>query len=222
MLDWLDGLAGPQYARAILWTLAALVLLVVVLLAVRLIRGMAAGTYVAGGRSRKTRLSVMDATAVDSHRRLVLVRRDDVEHLLLIGGPTDVVVERDIRLVAARRPVLTGEAAQPRPAQPAAPQPPPAPAQHAPARPQAAQQPAAGRETAPAARPAPPRHAPAVMPAAPRAAPQAVHDPLDDALMNELDFSLDDEPAPGKPPAGPRSLDDEMTKLLGELSVNRR
>ena len=32
MLDWLDGLAGPQYTRAILWTLAALVLLVVVLI----------------------------------------------------------------------------------------------------------------------------------------------------------------------------------------------
>ncbi len=38
----------------------------------------------------------MDAAAVDSRRKLVLIRRDDVEHLLLIGGPTDVVVEQNI------------------------------------------------------------------------------------------------------------------------------
>ena len=54
----------------------------------------------------------MDAAAVDSQRRLVLVRRDDVEHLILIGGPTDVVVERDIRLHGAvRRPAAAGEQA---------------------------------------------------------------------------------------------------------------
>jgi hypothetical protein len=48
-------------------------------------------------------LAVMDATPVDSHRRLLLVRRDDVEHLILIGGPTDVVVEQNIRVAAQRR-----------------------------------------------------------------------------------------------------------------------
>jgi hypothetical protein len=222
MLHWLDGMAGPQYTRAILWTLAALVLLVVVLLVIRLIRGMTAGTYVAGGRSRKTRLSVMDATAVDSHRRLVLVRRDDVEHLLLIGGPTDVVVERDIRLVASRRPVLTGETTQPQHPRPA---PPSAGSTTAPrpsaARPQAANQPTASRETAAAARPTP-RYVPANEPV--RTAPHPVHDPIDDALMNELEFSLDDEPVAGKPAARtPQpSLDDEMTKLLGELSIHKR
>jgi hypothetical protein len=220
MLDWLDGLAGPEYTRAILWTLAALVLLVVVLLVVRLVRSMTFGTYVAGGRSRKTRLSVMDATAVDSHRRLVLVRRDDVEHLLLIGGPTDVVVERDIRLVAARRPVLTGDAApapQPKPASSGAAAPRPA---SAPARPQAANQATSSRDAAPTRAPAP-RYVPANAPA--RAAPQPAHDPIDDALMNELEFSLDDEPVPGKPAARtPPSLDDEMTKLLGELSIHKR
>jgi flagellar protein FliO/FliZ len=33
---------------------------------------------------------------VDGRRRLVLVRRDNVEHLLMIGGPTDIVVEPNI------------------------------------------------------------------------------------------------------------------------------
>src|SRR5690606_1835507 len=73
------------------------------------------GTFVAGGRNRKTRLAVMDAAAVDSHRRLVLVRRDDVEHLILIGGPSDVVVEQNIRMVPAGRRSSSADDAQERP-----------------------------------------------------------------------------------------------------------
>jgi flagellar protein FliO/FliZ len=47
-------------------------------------------------RSRMPRLAVIDAAAVDGRRRLVLVRRDNIEHLLMIGGPTDIVVESNI------------------------------------------------------------------------------------------------------------------------------
>jgi flagellar protein FliO/FliZ len=46
--------------------------------------------------SSRRRLSLVEVMAVDSKRRLVLVRRDDREHLLLVGGGTDLVVERDI------------------------------------------------------------------------------------------------------------------------------
>jgi hypothetical protein len=59
------------------------------------------------------RLAVIDAAAVDGRRRLVLVRRDNVEHLLMIGGPTDIVVEPNIvratpaREQAAQRPVAS-------------------------------------------------------------------------------------------------------------------
>ena len=104
MPSWLEDIAGPNFAPAVLWTLLALVVLVIVLVVVRIVRSLTFGTFVAGGRNRKTRLAVMDAAAVDSQRRLVLVRRDDVEHLILIGGPTDVVVERDIRLHAPDAP----------------------------------------------------------------------------------------------------------------------
>src|SRR6266851_5696159 len=54
-------------------------------------------------RGRMPRLAVIDAAAVDGRRRLVLVRRDNIEHLLMIGGPTDIVVESNIvRANAAR------------------------------------------------------------------------------------------------------------------------
>src|SRR5437879_2046333 len=50
----------------------------------------------AGARGRQPRLAVIEGAAVDGRRRLVLIRRDNVEHLLIIGGPTDVVVEQNI------------------------------------------------------------------------------------------------------------------------------
>lgn len=42
------------------------------------------------------RLRVVEAMALGARHRLVLVRRDDCEHLLLLGPHGDVVVERDI------------------------------------------------------------------------------------------------------------------------------
>jgi flagellar protein FliO/FliZ len=71
-------------------------------------------------RGRMPRLAVIDAAAVDGRRRLVLVRRDNVEHLLMIGGPTDIVVEPNIvRGVPGRdqlppRPAVASPDAQPR------------------------------------------------------------------------------------------------------------
>jgi hypothetical protein len=47
---------------------------------------------------------VIDTVPVDGPRSLILIRRDQVEHLLMIGGPTDVVIEPNIvRAVAAAR-----------------------------------------------------------------------------------------------------------------------
>jgi flagellar protein FliO/FliZ len=72
-------------------------------------------------RGRMPRLAVIDAAAVDGRRRLVLVRRDNIEHLLMIGGPTDIVVEPNIVRAAPGRDqlpprpaVASPEAQQPR------------------------------------------------------------------------------------------------------------
>ncbi|MGJ0425877.1 hypothetical protein [Methylocystis sp.] len=52
-----------------------------------------------GGRNRARRLDVVDVYDLDRERQLVIVRRDNVEHLLLIGGPTDILVEATINRV---------------------------------------------------------------------------------------------------------------------------
>ncbi|MBB6013125.1 FtsZ-interacting cell division protein ZipA [Aquamicrobium lusatiense] len=231
MPDFLDSAGGNGYGAAIFWVLVALAAFVAVLFIVKMIRSMNFGTFVAGGRNRKTRLAVMDATAVDSHRRLVLVRRDDVEHLILIGGPTDVVVERDIRLASAKRTTPVAEPAfTPQPPKAA---PPPQPVQQ---RQPVAPQPQVSAPARPAAPPPQPRPsentyvAPQVAAAAPpRPAPTAQHpqqhrhsveDALDASLVDELTLSLG-EPAV-EPPQRLQTPDDEMSRLLGELSTTRR
>lgn len=43
--------------------------------------------------AEKQRLSVVNRLAVDTQRQLLLIRRDDVEHLLLIGPGHATVIE---------------------------------------------------------------------------------------------------------------------------------
>ncbi len=66
-------------------------------------------------RGRMPRLAVIDAAAVDGRRRLVLVRRDNIEHLLMIGGPTDIVVEPNIVRAQPARDQVATRAAVPAP-----------------------------------------------------------------------------------------------------------
>lgn len=46
-----------------------------------------------GSGRRRRRLAVIETLSVDGKRRLVLVRRDEREHLLLVGGGADITVE---------------------------------------------------------------------------------------------------------------------------------
>ncbi|WP_310619214.1 flagellar biosynthetic protein FliO [Flexibacterium corallicola] len=62
---------------------------------VPLLRRLARTTY-RGSRNRQPRIAIMDAADVDNRRRLLLIRRDNVEHLILVGGHNDVVVEQNI------------------------------------------------------------------------------------------------------------------------------
>ncbi|ATN34643.1 hypothetical protein ACO34A_12615 [Rhizobium sp. ACO-34A] len=93
MLDELVTAYGNRFLVAALGVSLALLCLFIVL---RLLRNRAPSPFVRGGRNRQPRLQVLDAAAVDARRRLVLVRRDNVEHLVMIGGPTDIVIESGI------------------------------------------------------------------------------------------------------------------------------
>lgn len=48
-------------------------------------------------RHRERRLGVVETASVDGRRKLMLIRRDDVEHLIMTGGPVDLVIETGIQ-----------------------------------------------------------------------------------------------------------------------------
>lgn len=89
---------GTKFVIAVAVVLLGLLCLALVLW---IIRGRPSSPFIRGGRNRTPRLAVLDAAAIDTRRRLVLVRRDDVEHLVMIGGPTDIVIESRIATTAS-------------------------------------------------------------------------------------------------------------------------
>lgn len=101
MLSDIIDTYGENLVVAVMGVGIAFVALFLVLWLIRRRGGPA--PFLKGGRNRQPRLQVLDATAVDARRRLVLVRRDNVEHLIMIGGPTDIVVESGIGAI----PIVT-------------------------------------------------------------------------------------------------------------------
>jgi Meckel syndrome type 1 protein len=83
-MDWLT--------QNLWYFVSALVVLAIVVLAIVVIKSL--GGSVRGRRG--SRLGVSEYYEVDKTRRLVLVKRDGVEHLLMIGGERDLVIETGI------------------------------------------------------------------------------------------------------------------------------
>lgn len=106
MLDELISAYGSNFLVAALGVSLGLLCLFIVLW---ILRNRAPSPFVRGGRNRQPRLQVLDAAAIDTRRRIVLIRRDNVEHLVMIGGPTDLVIESGI---GDERHYLTARALQ--------------------------------------------------------------------------------------------------------------
>lgn len=69
---------------------------VAILVVALVIFGLMGGVRRLGKKKGLSRLRIVDSVALDTKRRLVWIARDDVEHLLLIGGSQDLVVEASI------------------------------------------------------------------------------------------------------------------------------
>ncbi|OAP42604.1 histidine kinase [Sinorhizobium glycinis] len=92
----METLVGDNGSRFIIAAGAVAIGLLCLVAVLWIMRNRPSSPFVRGGKNRQPRLAVLDAAAVDTRRRLVLVRRDDVEHLIMIGGPTDIVIESRI------------------------------------------------------------------------------------------------------------------------------
>ena len=182
-MQWLDQLPFADNRVVQIGFLAACGIAALILLAILYRLVFAHRLRVPGGRTRQPRLGLVDAFSLDGQRQLVLVRRDNVEHLVMIGGPNDVLVESQINraLTPAREnnqasPLLAPSASGRRTDAPlaAAPVVAEAPLPSKVAAPAAAPAPAAPKAPAPVSAPAAPK-APAPAPAPPRPrGPQAL------------------------------------------------
>lgn len=162
-MDFLEQLLGVDLDVTTRTLIAFVAVLVLILLVAWLFRRLSHGTARAARRGRIARLAILEAIPIDQRRRLVLLRRDNAEHLILIGGGSDLVIEQGIHRTPRHPGVRTGEriepaARPPAPAHPAEPPPRPVPAARA-------APPLPERRVAPPIPPAP--AAPAAAPAAP-------------------------------------------------------
>jgi flagellar protein FliO/FliZ len=107
---------GGQLFTLLLVFIAVFALLV---LAYGLVRQFRAGQHgSAAPRRGPSRVAIVGSAPIDARRRLIVLRRDNVEHLLLIGGGSDMVIEPNIvRAADAGRvtPPLQATGGEPRP-----------------------------------------------------------------------------------------------------------
>lgn len=80
---------------------ALLFVLGLIALATWLARRFGMGGQAASVRRADRRLKVVEAITIDSKHRAVLLRRDDTEHLVMLGANGDVLVESGIEPPAA-------------------------------------------------------------------------------------------------------------------------
>ena len=94
MFNWLSEISGFEVSTIqYIIVISAILLVAYVLLT---IRGRSFIPIVNRTRKRGRRLQVKEYIKVDAQRSLVLVQRDNVEHLLLVGGNTDILIEKSI------------------------------------------------------------------------------------------------------------------------------
>jgi flagellar protein FliO/FliZ len=108
----LKSLFGIEISAATQYVLAFCVIFVLLGLFALILRSVAGNKISLPGqdraRTRQPRLGVVDIYDLDRQRQLVLVRRDNIEHLVMIGGPNDVVVETNIVKAQLRGASLPG------------------------------------------------------------------------------------------------------------------
>ena len=229
MIEWFNSLLGEAVGTYAAIGVGLLIVIILIIILLRILRSFTGGMF---GNKSQNRLGVIEAAAVDNKRRLVLVRRDNVEHLIMIGGTSDILVEAGIKRSApAPRasqtpPAQTGPAtiaASPAPSAPkpaptsaqaqaqtstSAPAPAPTPAQSA------APQAAAPRAPAPATPPqAPAQQAPAptpVTPVNPQPAPAA--QPQQAAVPPKTTAPVI------TPPSDSAKVGNDMDRLLNQIA----
>lgn len=93
MLEPFFGEIGAILTQFVIALIGVLILVGAVYWLYKWIVGDSVGAKV---HRRNPRLAIIDALPIDNRRKIILFRRDNVEHLVLVGGSADLVIETQI------------------------------------------------------------------------------------------------------------------------------
>src|ERR687897_1027827 len=103
----LSSFFGQDLPQPMLYVIAFVIIFALLALLALVLRRLTGGRLTMTGgdraRTRQPRLGIVDVYDLDRQRQLILLRRDNVEHLLLIGGPNDLMIETNIVRVPGMR-----------------------------------------------------------------------------------------------------------------------
>lgn len=114
-MQFITGLIGESGTTLLTSVLALVAVLALAVLGLWLLKITMKGTSTLG-RGRNRRLSVVEQLQIDARRQVLIIRRDDVEHVIMTGGGQDVVVETGIPVTRANHaPAPVGRSKLPEP-----------------------------------------------------------------------------------------------------------
>ncbi len=102
-MQFITGLFGGSGNTVLTMVFALAAVIVLILLVVWLLK-VVMNVSSNGVRTRNRRLAVVDTLVLDQKRQLMIIRRDNVEHVILTGGAQDGVVETGIPVAEAPAP----------------------------------------------------------------------------------------------------------------------
>lgn len=103
-MEFFANLFGDPVPSGLKLVFLTIGLVLILLLVFWIFRRFVGTPAIKAARGRQPRLAVTDAANLDDKRKLILVRRDDVEHLVMIGGANDILIESNIVRVKPARP----------------------------------------------------------------------------------------------------------------------
>ncbi|WP_019221713.1 flagellar biosynthetic protein FliO [Bartonella senegalensis] len=96
MYVWLSSQIGTSAANIITSLVFFIITIAAIAAIILFLRRLNTKGFGLNRKKHPSRLTLCDTIAIDRTRRLILIRCDNREHLLLIGGLTDIVVESHI------------------------------------------------------------------------------------------------------------------------------
>lgn len=99
-MQFITGLIGESGTTLLTSALALVAVLALAVLGLWLVKLTMKSTATLG-RGRNRRLGVVEQLQIDARRQMLIIRRDDVEHVILVGGGQDVLVEAGIPVARA-------------------------------------------------------------------------------------------------------------------------